>query len=211
MLTDLKKFSSLFSLTEVEKNQEGEIFQFDDKKTELVLSAPHAVRSFVCKKVKPADVFTGEIVSYLGEFCNVSTIVRRRFVPYKCMIHEFIAQQNLQNKSFLDFHGMRNDRAFDLAVGTGMIAALNYKQEFEFIKQLAEKYKIKVVFNHPDYRGGAGLCGRLQREYYSDKVLQLEWRRDFRDFYSKPEVVCSQTIPFMQELIEYLRLGFRGK
>ena len=211
MLAGLKKFSRKFSLAEVEKNQTGEVFQFDDRRTELVLSAPHAVRSFVCKKVKPADAFTGEIVSYLGESCNVSTIVRRRFVPYKCMIHELIAQQNLQNKSFLDFHGMRNDRPFDLAVGTGGFSALSYKQELEFIKQLAEKYKIKVIFNHPDYRGGAGLCGRLQREYGSDKVLQLEWRRDFRDFYSRPDVVCSQTVPFMRELIEYLRFGFRCK
>ncbi len=211
MLADLEKFSRRFSLAEVEKNQTGEIFQFDDRGSQLILSAPHSVRSFVCKKVKPADAFTGEIVSYLGENCNISTIVRKRFVPYKCMIQDFIAQQNLQNKSFLDFHGMRNDRPFDLAVGTGMITALNYKQELEFIRQLAEKYKIKIVFNHPDYRGGAGLCGRLQREYGSDKILQLEWRRDFRDFYSRPDIVCSQTVPFMRELIEYLRFGFRCK
>lgn len=169
------------------------------------------MRSFVRKKVKAADLFTGEIVSFLGENLGVSTIVRRQFVPYKALISDFVAEQGLWEKSFLDFHGMVNNRPFDLAVGTGVLDAAAYKRELEFIRFLAEKYQIRIIFNHPDYRGGAGLCGRLQRDFNSNRVLQLEWRRDFRDFYACADIVCGQTLPFMAELINFLRRGFPGR
>lgn len=106
---------------------------------------------------------------------------------------------------------MVNNRPFDLAVGTGVLDAAAYKRELEFIRFLAEKYQIRIIFNHPDYRGGAGLCGRLQRDFNSNRVLQLEWRRDFRDFYACADIVCGQTLPFMAELINFLRRGFPGR
>ncbi len=200
----------LISAQKREQARDLPVFELVNRNSDLVVCAPHASKTFVCKQIKGADLYTGEIVSALGEICQVSTIVRGCFVPYKALINSFIEENKLEQKSFLDFHGMRNDRPFDLAIGTGDFEATIYKKELELIKNLAEKYKIRIAINHPDYRGCAGLTGRLQRKNAAAKVLQLEWRRDFRDFYNCPHNVCEQTMPFMIDLINSLRLGFHA-
>ncbi len=200
--------SKLLDAANQRVNVKKPVFEFVDRGSDLIVCAPHATKTFVCKQIKGADLFTGEIVDVLGQICNVSTITRGCFVPHKVMISSFVKNLRLEKNGFLDFHGMRNDRPFDLAIGTGYLEVAAYKKEIELIKNLADKYKIRVAINHPNYLGCVGLTGRLQRETASAKVLQLEWRLDFRDFFNSPKNVAEQTMPFMIDLIAALRGGF---
>ena len=53
----------------------NETFEYTNRNTSLILSAPHATKSFVRKKEKLADLYTGAIVKYLGQKENTSTII----------------------------------------------------------------------------------------------------------------------------------------
>ena len=204
MLDKLKGYSSLFFDTETSLEREN-VFSFRDEGSGLVLCAPHSTKSFACKRIKMQDLYTGELVRFLGEECQVSTIVRTKFVPFKVLVSDFVEEKGLLDKLFIDVHGMTNDRSFDLAVGTGIKEPELYDGALHVVSVLARKYNIKMVVNHPNYSGCAGLTGRLQKKHERCTSLQLEWRRDFRDFYNCPQIVEKQTIPFMKELVLYFK------
>lgn len=205
MLEILKTSEEAFSCNEYFGQENGEeFFYFEDRGSRVVLSAPHATRTFVCKKVKAPDLFTGALATVIGKCFGYSSLVRTGFCPQKALISDFIKENNLGGKYFLDIHGMDNGREFDLALGTGYFSADVYRREIEKIRELTEKYKIKMVLNHPDYRGIRGLAGRYQKEFGLPQVLQLEWRQDYRNFYACPEKVLEQTIPFIAELADFL-------
>lgn len=205
MLEILKTSEEAFSRNEYYGRENSEdFFDFEDRQSRVVLSAPHATRTFVCKKVKAPDLFTGALVTVIGKKFGYSSLVRTGFCSQKTLISDFIKKNNLGDKYFLDIHGMDNGREFDLAVGTGCFSANVYQREINKIRELTEKYKIKTVLNHPDYRGAKGLTGRYQKEFGLPQVLQLEWRQDFRNFYACPQKVLEQTIPFIAELADFL-------
>ncbi len=176
------------------------VFEFVDRKSEIVLSAPHATQTWVRQAVKKSDLYTGAITEYLGERLGFSTIVRQKFVAGRVMIEDFITAQKLENKFFLDIHGIACDKPFELGVGTGQLSALDYAKEIRLIQNLAHKYKIKTIINHPDYRGAAGLTRKLQEIHHQPRILQLEWRLDMRDFLTYPHNAGQRLIPFMLEL-----------
>lgn len=96
------------------------------------------------------------------------------------------------------------ERPFDLAVGTGFMSAGEYFRPLTLIKELAEKYRIKMVINHPDYRGPWGLTGFYQSQFKKPGALQLEWRPEMRNFYHNAENVTTRTLPFLDELVRRL-------
>lgn len=177
-----------------------DLFEMANRGSAVILSAPHATNTFVNGKRKKIDLFTGEIVSALGAELNLSTIVRIKFVSEEVRISDFIVEKNLSRHFFLDIHGMSEHCKFGLAVGTGYFAADDYVRQLELIRFLAEKYKIDFVVNHPNYCGKIGLTGHYQKHFNKPNVLQLEWRKDFRNYYEYPEKVLGQTIPFLSEL-----------
>lgn len=176
------------------------VFEMANRDSYVILSAPHATNTFVGGKRKKIDLFTGEIVSALGYDLNLSTIVRTKFVPQEAKISDFVIEKNLGGHFFLDIHAMSERREFDLAVGTGYFAAADYMRELDLIAALAEKYKIRFVVNHPAYCGKVGLTGHYQQHFNKPGVLQLEWRKDFRNYYAEPQKVLEQTVPFLSEL-----------
>lgn len=178
----------------------ADLFEMENRGSTVILSAPHATNTFVNGKRKKIDLFTGEIVSALGDNLAVSTIVRTKFAAEEVKISDFVIEKNLGGHFFLDIHGMSESREFGLAVGTGYFAADDYARQLELIRLLAEKYKIDFVVNHPNYCGKIGLTGHYQKYFNKPNVLQLEWRKDFRNYYEYPEKVLGQTIPFLSEL-----------
>lgn len=182
----------------------AEVFSYFEKDSYVCLSAPHATQTFTNKHVKKSDLFTGAIVRYLAESGGFSYIVRNKFVPRKVLINEFILAQGIENHFFLDFHGMKDGNGFDLAVGTGYLSAQEYQLQLDYIDALCRKYGIRYVVNDENYMGRAGLVGRLQKVTRQANVLQLEWRKGYRDFLTQPENVIGVTLPFMQELAQYI-------
>ncbi len=180
------------------------VFEMANRDSHVILSAPHATNSFSNHKKKAVDLFTGEIVTALGQELNLSTIVRSKYMPERLQISDYVIEQNLGGHFFLDIHGMSANRDFELAVGTAFYSVQDYESELDLIEALAEKYKIRLVVNHPDYCGWYGLTGSYQQHFKKPEVLQLEWRKDFRNYFAEPQKVLEQTIPFLSDLASAL-------
>ena len=178
------------------------VFSYVENNSYVCLSAPHATQSFAHKKVKQSDLFTGSIVTYVAKEKIFSYIVRNKFVAQKCLINDFILENHLENHFFLDIHAMKDGNGFDLAIGTGYFLPQEYKHELEYIDALCRQFGLAYVINHENYTGRAGLTGRLQKATGKANVLQLEWRRGFRDIFTHPDAVCQITIPFICALAQ---------
>lgn len=201
MIETLKKYDALFCANHSHGNEtETNVFCLTDCHSRLILSAPHATASFTNKHEKHADLFTGALVKYLGKTENISTIIRQKFTPYKCLISDYVVEQNLQDHYFLDIHGFNQDIDYDICLGTAFYEAENYPY-LENIIQAAKKYNLKYMVNHPDYTGKAGLTGRYQNVFHKPNVIQIEFQKYLRDFYNHPDTVENITIPFMRDVI----------
>lgn len=197
----LKKYNERF----MQNNSHGdelceEIFEFTDRSSLLILSAPHSTRSFVAKREKMADLYTGALVQYLGEKYHVSTLIRTKFTPFKALISDCVVQKNLGEHYFLDVHGFNQDIDYDVCLGTGDFSenAYPYLQD---IVNVAHQFGLKTVVNHPDYRGRFGLTGKYQKNYNKPNVIQIELKQHLRDFYRYPDIVENVTIPFFEQII----------
>lgn len=58
--------SKLLDAANQRVNVKKTVFDFVDRGSDLIVCAPHATKTFVCKQIKGADLFTGEIVDVLG-------------------------------------------------------------------------------------------------------------------------------------------------
>ena len=201
MIDTLRKYDELFAQNYSHGNENSlEIFKYSNRGSDLILTAPHSTRSFCNKKEKVADLYTGAIVKYLGEENNVSTIIRTKFTPYKALISDWIAQNNVQQHYFLDIHGFNQDIDYDICLGIGDFEEEGYPYCQEIV-QIARKYGLKTIINHPNYCGLKGLTGRYQKIFNLPNVIQLEIKKEFRDFFNNPEKVKNITIPFLTEVI----------
>lgn len=197
----LKKYNERF----MQNNSHGdelceEIFEFTDRSSLLILSAPHSTRSFVAKREKMADLYTGALVQYLGEKHQVSTLIRTKYTPFKALISDCVVQKNLGEHYFLDIHGFNQEVGYDICLGTGEFSeeAYPYLQD---IVNIAHQFGLKAVINHPNYMGKIGLTGRYQKFYNKPNVIQVELKQHLRDFYGHFDVVENITLPFFEQII----------
>lgn len=201
MIELLNKYNRRFVLNQSHGVEDrDEIFEFTDYSSRLILSAPHATRSFCNKQEKCADLFTGALVEYIGSTNKISTLVRTKFTPYKALISDYITEHNLQHHYFLDIHGFNRDVGYDVCLGTAHFAAENYPY-LHHILQIAEKYDLKTAINHPNYTGKIGLTGRYQKAFEKPNVIQIELKQYLRDFYTNLSTIETVTIPFFNEII----------
>ncbi|MDP4160691.1 MAG: hypothetical protein Q8911_13185, partial [Bacillota bacterium] len=101
-------------------------FQVFPGKLPVLLSAPHAVRYYRQKKIKPSDQFTGSIVYLLNRLTGCQAIAATKLYGgdpandnpciYKAKISE-ICQRN-KVKWVLDIQGAARELDFDIALGT---------------------------------------------------------------------------------------------
>jgi len=202
MIETLKKYDEVFSQNHSHGDETSEdVFCFTDFKTRLILSAPHATASFANKKEKQADLFTGALVQYLGMKNHISTLIRKKYVPYKCLVSDYIVDHGLEGHYFLDIHGFAKVDDCDVCLGTGLFGAVQYPYVQEIL-DIAKKYDLRVALNHPDYRGKAGLTRRLQQTTEKPYCLQVELHRNLRDFYQYPDRVENVTVPFLRDIIQ---------
>ena len=205
MIDALKKYNECFILNHSHGQEEREdVFEFTDYSSSLILSAPHATRSFCNKKEKCADLYTGAIVKCLGSVNKISTLVRTKFTPYKSLISDYIAEHGLQDHYFLDVHGFNQEIDYDICLGVAYFDSESYPY-LDHILQIAKKYDLKTAVNHPDYTGKIGLTGRYQKTFNKPNVLQIELKQYLRDFYQNPDVVLNVTLPFFNDVIHCYR------
>lgn len=198
IITKLKEMDTEFhSYGNTNRN---ETFDYTNRESTLILSAPHSTKSFANKKEKLADLYTGALVKYLGQEENISTIVRVKYTPYKDMISDYIANNNLENHYFLDIHGFSKPIRYDICFGIADSAPID-APNLQKLLSIAHKYNLKTIVNHPNYSGTAGLTGRYLKKFNKPNVIQIELSKKLRDFYENPEIVKEITIPMLREFI----------
>jgi hypothetical protein len=201
MIEELKKYNEFY----YQNCSHGDkalscIFKFEDRGTKLILTAPHSTRSFINKQERFSDLYTGAITQFVGETAKTSTIIRQKYTPYKALISDWIIQNNTHEHYFLDIHGFNQDIGYDICLGIGHFEEINYPYLSQIIN-IAQKYNLRTIVNHPNYCGIKGLTGRYQKIFNLPNVIQMEIKREFRDFYQYPEIVKNTTIPFLSEVI----------
>lgn len=202
MINTLKQYDQYYNQDYSAGDQTCEnVFNFIDRKSKLILSAPHATRSFTNKHDKLSDLFTGAITQYLGETEDISTLIRVKYTPYKCLVSDYVAEHNLHNHYFLDIHGFNQDIDYDICLGIHTYEQQNYPY-LDKIITIAEKYHLKYIVNHPNYTGKFGLVGRFQEKFNKPNVIQIEFKKHLRDFYNYSEVIENTTIPWMKDIIK---------
>lgn len=200
MINKLKEYNAFYmNNNSYGKEEYPEVFKYKDRKSKLILSAPHATKSFVSKKEKPADLYTGAIVEYIGEQTETSTLIRTKYVNKKVLISDYVANNGLENHFFVDVHGFDKDIEYDVCLGIYEYEAKGYPY-LEDIIAILEKYDLRTIVNYPDYTGRNGFTRRYQEQFGKPNIIQMELKRYLRDFYQNPEIVEKTTIPMMIEI-----------
>lgn len=200
MINKLKKYDAIYA-NDFSRGDEDypEVFKYINRGSKLIFSAPHSTKSFVNKKDKPADLYTGAIVEYAGEQTKTSVLVRAKYVGRKVKISDFVIEHKLQNHFFIDVHGFDKEIGYDVCLGIHQFKAEGYPYLNE-IADIMQKYDLKVAINYPFYTGKGGFTRRYQEQFGKPNVIQMELKRCLRDFYKNPNVVEKITIPMMLEI-----------
>lgn len=200
MIDKLKKYNAFYANNGSCGNEKYyEVFKYADRKSKLILSAPHATKSFVSKKEKPADLYTGAIVEYVGEQTETSTLIRTKYVNKKELISDYVANNGLENHFFVDVHGFDKDIEYDVCLGICEYETKGYPY-LEDIIAIVQKYNLKTIVNYPGYTGKSGFTRRYQEQFGKPNIIQMELKRYLRDFYHNPDIVKKITIPMMIEV-----------
>lgn len=181
--------------------QSKEAFEFCDKGSSLILSAPHATRSVLNGKERISDKYTGALVRLLGEQNNLSTLIRVKCSQEEETIAAYVSQKSLQNHYFLDIHGFDKDIGQDICLGIGKLFEQKNVPFLNRLLEIAEKFGIKTVVNHPKYVGAHGFAGQYQALFHAPNVIQVELGPSLRNFYDCFSTVEKITIPFFNEVI----------
>ena len=194
MIEKLKLYNEVFARNHSAGNEAGDdVFVFDDRRSKLILTAPHATKTFCNKREKCADLFTGAIVKLVGEETKVSTLIRYKFMPQKILISDVVVEKSVQDHYFLDIHGFNKNIDYDVCLGIADGNENSYPYLADVMKTIA-KYGLRVVVNHPDYSGRFGLTGRYQKMFGKPNVIQIELKKYLRDFYDNQDIVQNITI-----------------
>lgn len=205
MLKKLKEYNKFFvQNTFLGDLTNPNIYEITNRDSYVCLSAPHSTKTIRKGKIKKSDLYTGALCKLLGENNLVTTIIRNKYTDCPSPLIPLIIQNNLVENFILDIHGMRSDIEFELAVGIGVFSEQDYFIPLKIIDNLCQKYKISYQINHPSYTGRQGLTGRLQLHSHQPNIIQLELRKDLRDFMKCGKIVKTKTLPFLNELIKTL-------
>lgn len=162
--------------------------------SQLVLSAPHAIPHVRDGQVKKAEVGTAEIVEDIASRLGIAAIIAHGKQipdpswdvagsrPFRDAVVDLLAPGSL----LLDFHGMKNEHAIDLCIGTGRAPtdlAVAVAADFREAGKRAD-LRIEIDFPFP------ARCPERLIAVAADAQaggLQLEIARRFRNRRTSPE------------------------
>ena len=200
MLSILKEYDKLYANNfSYGRQDREEVFDFENRNSKLILSAPHSTRTFLKNKEKLADLYTGAITKYVGEFCGVSTIIRNKYEAREFFISDYVFEHGLENHYFVDVHGFDKNIDYDVCLGIYKYKKDNYPYLDEIVA-IGRKYGLKVAVNYPKYTGKGGFVEPFQEKTGKPNIIQMELKRYLRDFYQNPDIVEKITIPMMIEI-----------
>ncbi len=151
-MNELKK-QILFYNNKIVQNG-NKSFEIEEGTIPIILSAPHCVPQSRNGRIKQAEGETGAIVQILAQKTGCYAIFKTSHQNddanydidkniYKENLREIIKRKNI--KLLLDFHGAKNENAFDIEIGTD--EGKNINQEIYIVIELKEKLKHQGIFN----------------------------------------------------------------
>ncbi|WP_051569303.1 hypothetical protein [Alkaliphilus transvaalensis] len=196
-------------------NPKAGLFQYKEGSIPVVVSAPHTVRQIRNGTHKKADMFTGSLAILLHELTNCHVIYRtytgrgdaNRDIdcPYKAHLIKRIEENEISY--LIDLHGMREDRNFDIDVGTLNGKSTNWNLERIILDSFNNFGITDVRF---DYLFDADKKGTVTNTIWNEIAIpsfQIEINGIYRNiklkknYYNFYRLVSS---------LEYLILSLRG-
>lgn len=132
----------------------NKLFEIEEGTVPIILSAPHCVPHTRNGIIKQKEGETGAIVQILAKRTGCYAIFKTSHQnddanydidknTYKENLREIIERKNI--KLLLDFHGAKNENAFDIEIGTD--EEKNINQQNYIVFELKEKLKHQGIFN----------------------------------------------------------------
>ena len=154
-----------------------------DKKSNVILSAPHAVSQVRLGKTKIAEIGSLKTILWLKENTGADCIIKTKNnfddanwdekSKYKDELFKLIENNNV--KYLLDFHGLAGFRPCDVNLGTNL--GRNVETDiklFDMLLKSFEKAGIVVSIDQPFNAGNHTISGSSKIKYDNIWTLQVE-------------------------------------
>ena len=172
----------------------NEVF-LEQRSSDLLFIAPHALNHFRKNKVKRADLRTGALAELLAMEFNASALIPRGIIPaqddwglrednFRLKLDEAVNS----NTFALDLHGMKNTGDIEICLGTGPYPS---ERVMEFASQFSlELSEYNAVINMQGFaaKSDVTITSYLQTQALSVDCIQVEIARKFRQPHENPEV-----------------------
>ncbi len=169
--------------------KEVEPFKYFKGTLPILITAPHAVRHFRKKRIKPSDQFTGAISVLLHNKFNVFALATTKLYggdpgyDLPCIFKEKVKEIVLTNniKFVLDIHGASSDRDFDVDIGTMKgKSLLGNKKLVEHFRKCFYKNNINNITNDVFPGMKQNTVTKFVVEELKCPAVQLEINRKYR-------------------------------
>ena len=189
---------------------------FDEKyvikkgKVPILFTASHTMQQVLESGIKFGETYTKAIALYLNKHFDVSCMIkvkdtgldsnRDNHDDFKKLLLEFVKENDI--KLVIDLHGARDDREFDVELGTLNNLTADFSTIREFAEALLENGISKVEYNNP-FKGGA-----ITQYLFNLKnvdVIQLEINGKYRnsDNLDKLKLLCESLGNFIEQYANY--------
>lgn len=163
---DLKKFNKPWLNKNIDNSRKENVIRRVFGKTPVVISAPHAVKHSREGQVKPCDLYTGSLSYLLAKSLGGTLVASAKFeegqdgnytpleqCAYKQELLKTVQEQKI--KLVLDIHGIRDDRGFDICLGTAPTDEIPLQEkDRKVFETLAQVFGDQAVtLNPPGYSG----------------------------------------------------------
>ena len=157
-------------------------------------------------KYKKSEPYTKAIAMYVAKVTDCFYLIKNKDTgvdsnsmendTFKSMLLDNIKDNDI--KLVIDLHGAKEDRDFDIELGTLNNLSCDYSTVNELIDSFHENGVFDIKINNP-FKGGA-ITQKVFSETNCD-VIQIEINASFRkiDDYSKIELVCNSLIKFIDQ------------
>ena len=160
--------------------------------------------------IKFGETYTKAIALYLNKHFDVNCMIkvkdtgldsnRDNHDDFKKLLLEFVKENDI--KLVIDLHGAKDDREFDVELGTLNNLTADFSTIREFAEALLENGISKVEYNNP-FKGGA-----ITQYLFNLKnvdVIQLEINGKYRnsDNLDKLKLLCESLGNFIEQYANY--------
>lgn len=174
-------------------------FRYLSGRIPVLVSAPHAVRHFREKKIKPSDEFTGSIACLLHQLtgCHALAVTRLyggdpnydQSCIYKTYLSEICREHRI--KLVIDLHGAAREHDFDIDIGTNNGESLLGKEKIlRMLITSLEDAGLTRISQNLFSTANENIVARYTARDLSIPALQLEINKMYRVPHQNGEAYC---------------------